>query len=266
MQDLILHLQTQLRDCKTPYLLAVSGGRDSIALLHLAHAAKLEIVVAHLDHALRENSSLDSDFVSEECQKLGTPFFAECIPVASIAKKRGWSLEEAARNVRYEFLSRVAKKNTCQTILTAHTLEDNAETVLMQLLRGTARATGIPARNGRVYRPLLGISKTALETYLLENNFTWREDPSNQDPQFTRNWVRLEILPRLVERFPNAAQRLARYAQIARDEDEFLEQLSALPEWTDLRLEQHVIQRRAIRKIFETHSIPTDYQHIENQT
>ena len=261
---LVTHLQTQLEEAKAPYLLAVSGGRDSIALLHLAHAAKLEIVVAHLDHNLRENSSLDADFVREECQKLNIPFFTERIAVSSIAQKRGWSLEEAARNVRYEFLSRTAKKNACQTILTAHTLEDNAETVLMQLLRGTARATGIPSRNGRVFRPLLGISKNELERYLLEHGLTWREDPSNQDTQFTRNWVRLEILPHLTERFPNAMQRLARYAQIARDEDEFLEQQANVSGWTDLRLEQQVIQRRAIRKILEQHNISTDYQHIES--
>jgi tRNA(Ile)-lysidine synthase len=261
---LVKQLKTQLENIPAPFLLAVSGGRDSIALLHLARAAKLEIVVAHLDHALRENSRLDANFVQEVCAELEIPFFSERIEVSSIAKKRGWSLEEAARNVRYEFLSRIAKKNTCQTILTAHTLEDNAETILMQLLRGTARAVGIPPRNGRIYRPLLEISKQQLEHYLLENNLPWREDPSNQDPTFTRNWVRLEILPRLIERFSNAAQRLARYAQLARDEDEFLEQQANVPNWTDLRLEQHVIQRRAIRKIFETHNIPVDYQHIEN--
>ncbi len=261
---LVTHLQTQLEQCKAPFLLAISGGRDSMALLHLAKAAKLEIVVAHLDHALRENSSLDADFVSRICANLGILFFTETILVSSIAEKRGWSIEEAARNVRYEFLSRTAKKNACQTILTAHTLEDNAETVLMQLLRGTARATGIPPRNARVFRPLLGISKNELERYLLEHGLTWREDPSNQDPKFTRNWVRLEILPRLTERFPNAMQRLARYAQNARDEDEFLEYLAVVPEWTDLRLEETIIQRRAIRKILEQHNIATDYQHIEN--
>jgi tRNA(Ile)-lysidine synthase len=264
MQDLVLHLKQQLETSKAPFLLAVSGGRDSMALLHLAHAAKLEIMVAHLDHALREDSSLDAEFVREVCTELEIPFFTERIPVSSIATKRGWSLEEAARNVRYEFLTRVAKKNLCQTILTAHTLEDNAETVLMQLLRGTARATGIPPRNARVYRPLLSVSKTQLEAYLLENNRTWREDPSNTDPSYTRNWVRLEILPRLTQRFPNATQRLARYATLARDEDAFLEQISNLPEWTDLRLEQTVIQRRYIRKILEQHKIPIDYQHLEN--
>ncbi len=257
-------LKTQLEDSKAPFLLAVSGGRDSMALLHLAHAAKLEICVAHLDHTLRENSSLDAEFVREVCAGLEIPFFSETIAVSSIATKRGWSLEEAARNVRYEFLSRVAKKNSCQTILTAHTLEDNAETILMQLLRGTAKATGIPPQNGRVFRPLLGISKTELETYLLEHGLTWREDPSNTSPQFTRNWVRLEILPRLTERFPNTVQRLARYATISRDEDTFLEQLSTIPVWTDLRLEQKAIQRRVIRKILEQSGVPIDYTHIES--
>jgi tRNA(Ile)-lysidine synthase len=246
-----------------PHLLAVSGGRDSMALLHLCHAAKHEIVVAHLDHALREDSSLDADFVRQVCQNLKILCITECIPIAPIAQKRGWSLEQAARNVRYEFLHRTAKKYGCQTILTAHTLEDNAETVMLQLLRGSGRATGIPKRNGRVLRPLLETSKTKLEGYLLDNHHTWREDPSNQDLQFTRNWLRLEILPRLTERFPNAVQALSNFAGINLAEDELLEQLSALPDHADLRLETQVIQRRAIRKLLEQAGIQADFWHIE---
>jgi tRNA(Ile)-lysidine synthase len=252
-----------LLESKPPYLLAVSGGRDSMALLHLCNAAKLEFVVAHLDHALREDSSQDADFVRQVCQNLEIGFVCERIEVASIAQKRGWSLEEAARNVRYEFLHRAAKKYGCNTILTAHTLEDNAETVLLQLLRGSGRATGIPKRNKRVLRPLLEISKTKLESHLLEQNFSWREDPSNQDQHFTRNWLRLEILPRLSERFPNATQALCNFATINQAEDALLERLSILPDHADLRLQSQAIQRRAIRQLLEQAGINADFWHIE---
>jgi tRNA(Ile)-lysidine synthase len=246
-----------------PYLLAVSGGRDSMALLHLCHAARLKIFVAHLDHALRPDSSLDANFVRQVCQNLNIPFVAERIEIAPIAKKRGWSLEEAARNVRYEFLHRHAKHHGCQTILTAHTLEDNAETVLLQLLRGSGRATGIPKQNGRVLRPLLETSKTTLETYLQKHHHTWREDPSNTDTRFTRNWLRQEILPRLQARFPQATHALSNFAAIASAEDDLLEQLSSLPDHANLRLEQHAIQRRAIRKILEKAGLQPDFLHIE---
>ena len=184
-------------------LLAVSGGRDSMALLHVMAETGIKISVAHLDHSIREDSSLDADFVREICKKLEIPFFTERVNIPEIAAKRGWGIEEAARKIRYDFLTRVAKKTNSSAILTAHHLEDNAETVLMQLLRGTARATGIPARRDRILRPLLEISKRELEAYLLERGLTWHEDSSNTDTTYTRNWVRLEIMPKFLERYPN---------------------------------------------------------------
>ncbi len=242
-------------------LLAISGGRDSMALLYLAKS--LDVVVAHLDHGLRVDSGLDAEFVQQAAFDLGKSFFSERIDVQGIATKRGWSLEEAARNVRYEFLARVAKAQGCQFILTAHTLEDCAETVLMQLLRGSGKATGIPPRFGRVLRPLLDVSKVLLEEFLLAQQLSWREDSSNANTKFTRNWVRLQVMPLLLERFPTASIALARYADIARDEHLLLEELSAVPAWTDLRLEHSVIQRRVIRKILEQAGVQTDFEHIE---
>ena len=257
------YLKQQLEPIKAPYLLAVSGGRDSVALLHLCHALKLKFTVAHLDHALRPDSSEDADFVRQVCANLGLPLITERINVAAIAAKRHWSLETAARHVRYEFLARVAKKSGCHTILTAHHLEDNAETVLLQLLRGSARAYGIAPRNRQVFRPLLGVSKTQLEQYLRQHHFVWREDSSNQDPQFTRNWLRLEVMPHLHQRYPKAAESLAQFARIARAEDDFLEQQAKLSDWTDLRLEPLPIQRRAIRKILEQAGLSPDFLHTE---
>ncbi len=245
-------------------LLAVSGGRDSIALLYLMLETGLPFSVAHLDHGIREDSSLDADFVRDTCSKLEIKFFSERVNILEIAAKRGWSLEEGARKIRYEFLTRVAKKTNSNAILTAHHLEDNAETVLMQLLRGTARATGIPARRGSILRPMLEISKVQLEQFMLELGLTWREDSSNTDTTYTRNWVRLEIMPKLLERYPKAAESLARFGTLAREEDAFLEELTArIPSWADLSLEPKVLQRRQIRRQLEGAGLNVDFAHLE---
>ena len=246
-------------------LLAVSGGRDSMALLHLMLETGLKISVAHLDHGIREDSSMDAAFVQEVCAKLEILFFCERVNIPEIAVKRGWGLEEAARKIRYDFLTRVAKKTNSSAILTAHHLEDNAETVLMQLLRGTARATGIPARRERVLRPLLEISKMELENFLLERGLTWREDSSNIDIKYTRNWIRHEVMPKLLERYPSAVQSLSRYGMLARDEDEFLENLiSRIPNWADRSKEPKVLQRRLIRSQLEKLGLDVDFAHLEN--
>lgn len=245
-------------------LLAVSGGRDSMALLYLMLEVGIPFSVAHLDHGIREDSSLDADFVCETCLKLEVQLFSERVNILEIAVKRGWSLEEAARKIRYEFLTRIAKETNSSAILTAHHLEDNAETVLMQLLRGTARATGIPLRRGLILRPLLEISKFELEQYLLERGLTWREDSSNTDPTYTRNWIRLEVMPKLLERFPKAAESLARYGTLARDEDAFLEEMTAkIPTWANLALEPKVLQRRQIRRQLENAGLNAAFAHLE---
>ncbi len=245
-------------------LLAVSGGRDSMALLHLMLEVGILFSVAHLDHGIREDSSLDADFVRETCLKLEKPFFSERVNIPQIAIRRGWSLEEAARKIRYEFLSRIAKKTNASAILTAHHLEDNAETVLMQLLRGTARSLGIPARRGLILRPLLEISKFDLELFLTERGLPWREDSSNTDTTYTRNWVRLEIMPKLLERYPKASESLARYGMLAREEDAFLEELTTkIPTWANLALEPKVLQRRQIRRQLEGAGLNVDFAHLE---
>jgi tRNA(Ile)-lysidine synthase len=245
-------------------LLAVSGGRDSMALLHLMLEVGISFSVAHLDHGIRADSSLDADFVREVCLKLEKPFFSERVNIPEIAAKRSWSLEEAARKVRYEFLTRTAKKSNSSAILTAHHLEDNAETVLMQLLRGTARSLGIPARRGLILRPMLEISKHELKKFLLERGLTWREDSSNTDVTYTRNWVRLELMPKLLERYPKAAESLARYGVLARDEDVFLEELVAkIPIWANLSREPKILQRRYIRRQFESAGLNVDFAHLE---
>jgi tRNA(Ile)-lysidine synthase len=249
---------------EAPVLVAVSGGRDSVALLHLAHQIGLQIAVAHLDHGIREGSSDDEAFVRDLCASLSVPFHTERVDVPVIAKKRGWGIEEAARTLRYAFLTRTAQRLDASAILTAHTQDDNAETLVMQLLRGTARATGIPARRDRILRPLLGVARAELEAFLLERKLTWREDPTNRDTHYNRNWVRLEVMPLLETRYPGAINALARYTQVSRDEDALLEELANLvPSWASWRDQAVPVQRRLIRRLLEAARVRTDLGHIE---
>ncbi len=255
------HLETGFETGRV--LVAVSGGRDSVALAHLLHP-RLEIAVAHLDHALRETSGEDAAFVGDLAAGLGVPFTTERVDVAAVAARQKRSLEDAARRVRYAFLTRAAKDLNCSAVLTAHTLEDNAETVLLQLLRGSARATGIPARRGRVLRPLLAVSKRELEVFLTAHGLPWREDESNRDPRLNRNWLRLEVLPLLEARYPGASAALARYAQVSGSEDALLEDLTqAVPSWADWAREPVAVQRRLIRAALEAANVSPDFAHLE---
>jgi tRNA(Ile)-lysidine synthase len=254
----------ELFQVDTPMLVAVSGGRDSVALLHLAHQIGLRVAVAHLDHGIREDSDEDAAFVRDLCLSLSVPFHTDRVNVPDLAKKRGWGLEETARKLRYAFLTRTAQELKSSAILTAHTQNDNAETIVMQLLRGTARATGIPARRDRILRPLLGTARAELEAFLVECNLPWRDDPTNQDTHYTRNWVRLEVLPLLETRYPAAIQSLARYTDISTDEDALLEEFAGLvPSWASWRDQPKPMQRRLIRRLLEAARVRTDHDHIE---
>ena len=244
-------------------LIAVSGGADSVALLHLLRG-QVDIAVAHLDHGLRKRSNQDAEFVADLAVRLELPFVTERVDVQRVADQRRWSLEDAARRVRYGFLTRSAKRLECDAILTAHTLSDNSETVLLQLLRGSARATGIPARRGRVLRPLLHTAKRELLAYLTAHQLAWCEDESNSDQRFTRNWLRHSVIPLLETRFPGALLALDRHAQLASAEDALLEDwASRVPDGFDWRLEQTAIQRRLIRRTLETAGVRVDFAHLE---
>jgi tRNA(Ile)-lysidine synthase len=246
-------------------LLAVSGGLDSVALLDLLRATGLDLMVAHLDHGIRPESAEDASFVQDLCSSLNLPCELERLNVPEIAAKRGWGLEEAARKLRYDFLTRAAKRTGSGAILTAHTMDDNAETVLMQLLRGTVRATGIPPRRDRILRPMLGISRAELLAHALDHGLRWREDASNADTRFRRNWIRHEVLPLLETRNPNVRGKLAEHAELMRSEDALLEDWAArVPSWADWRHEPISMQRRLIRRTLETASIVPDLEHIES--
>ncbi len=199
-------------------LVAVSGGADSVALLVAAVEAGLEVVAAHLDHGLRgAESRADARFVAELCGRLGLRLVADAADVGEVARRRGWNLEDAARRVRYEFLHRAAGEHGCGAIAVAHTRDDQAETLLLQLLRGSAVPAGMPERRGLVVRPLLGVPRAALRDFLSAQGHTWREDATNTDLRRSRAWLRHEVMPELEGRFPGAAARMAATAAGLRD-------------------------------------------------
>ncbi len=246
-----------------PLVLAVSGGGDSVALAHLVRRAERRAVVAHLDHALRPDSGEDLLFVRNLAQRLGFPFYGERVEVGRIARERGENLEALAREVRYAFLHRVAKEVGAKAILTAHTLDDQAETVLLKLLQGTARGLGIREKEGMVVRPLLPFAREELRAYLLALGEAWREDPTNQDLALDRNYLRLAVFPLLLERFPRAKEALARFARAQEEEEAFLEEMAAarllpdprflVPAYRALPLLRapEAVRRRALRRILE---------------
>ncbi len=186
------------------------------------------LVVAHLDHALRRGSRTDRAFVERHARNLGLEIHADRRDVAK-ARRRDESPEEAARRVRREFLLETGERRGCDGIVTGHTLDDQAETVLMRLARGAGAAglAGIPESSGPFVRPLLGLERVALREWLRRRKLEWREDPSNRNLRFDRNRVRRRLIPLLEEHLnPRAARHLAHAARMLRDDAEYLDRVA----------------------------------------
>lgn len=273
--SLLTRLQPFLPVTGGPVVAAVSGGSDSVTLLHLLAAAGAAVVVAHLDHGLRPNSDQDAQFVTNLASAMGFVAVVERVDVARIARQKKQNLEATARTLRYAFLTRVARQHQAQVIFTAHTLNDQAETVLLQLLRGTAQAVGIRARVGRVCRPLLTSTRQELQEYLNQQQLLWREDPTNADENLDRNYLRHRVLPALLERFPAALTQLERYAHSQQVQQDTLNHLGAQVVWTDQRWPvpayrispllgaQPAVRKQALKQILQAHHIPLSAAHLQ---
>ncbi len=210
------------------WLVALSGGSDSVAALRLLLAAGRDVVAGHVDHGLRPASTEDARFVAELCASLGVRLASTSVDVSSVAGRRGWNLEDAARRVRYEFLHRAARDLGADGIVVAHTRDDQAETFLRQALRGAAFPAGMPRRRGLVVRPLLEASRAELREYLVALGQPWREDETNLDVVGQeRAWLRHEVMPVLTRRYPRAAAGLARTAAGIADARDALRSVAA---------------------------------------
>lgn len=187
-------------------VLALSGGPDSVYLLHKLRKKGLKIIAAHFNHKIRSNDSdLDQKFCKKLCKKLKIEFETENFDVKKYAKAKKMNLEEAARKKRYEFLAKIKEKHNAKYIVTAHHADDNIETFLMNFLRG-AGLNGLKAmqtQNNDLIRPLLTTSKQEILEYLKIYKLKYRLDKTNNDPKLTRNKLRLEVIPKLKEIQPN---------------------------------------------------------------
>ncbi len=207
-----------------PVAVALSGGRDSVVLLHLLRFAVRDMVpdvrAIHVDHGMRPDSASDALWVAGLCRAWAVPLESGVLPEVPAD-------EDAARALRYAFLRRAAARSGNAVVATAHHADDQAETVLFRLARGAGPAglVGIRERAPGLVRPLLAFSGEELGRYARERRISWREDPSNRDRSRARNALRLDVLPALEDAVPGAARALARMATIAADEERVWERL-----------------------------------------
>ncbi|HEU4929735.1 MAG TPA: tRNA lysidine(34) synthetase TilS [Candidatus Krumholzibacteria bacterium] len=225
-------------------VVAVSGGADSMALLEAlrrpddlgyrddhGERPSRRLVVAHFDHKLRADSARDAEHVADYAHQHDLQFVLGSGDVARRARATRRSIEEAARDARYEFFAETATRLRIPAVLTAHTRSDVVETVLMRILRGTGRygLAGIPVRRDIFYRPLTSVTRGDTVDYCAARGVSFVDDPTNADTRFFRNRVRLEILPELRAVFPKIDESLYRMAMYARDEREEFE--ATADEW-----------------------------------
>ena len=218
---------------------AVSGGADSVALLRALHAANVTpkdalgvgLSAVHVHHGIRgPQADADQIFVGNLCDRLQIPLHLHHADVPARARDRAETLEEAAREVRYTCFRALIASGEADAVLTAHTMDDQTETVLMKLLRGawTDGLGGIHpivqvhtpgGRSGRILRPLLPCRRSEIELYLQSLGQPWRDDESNADPAFTRNRLRHQLLPQLRDFNPSLDQTLSNLAELAREDE-----------------------------------------------
>lgn len=211
-------------------VVGVSGGPDSMTLLSILLKLKeefhLKIYVAHVNHMLRENAIKDEEYVKEFCQKNNIEIFIKKANISEIAQKEKIGLEEAGRNIRYNFFEEVLKNTKSNKIAIAHNLNDKAETIIMNTLRGSGVSglKGIEAKRKKYIRPLIEIERYEIEKYCIENKINPRHDESNDDNTYTRNKIRNIVIPYIKNEFnPNIIKTLNRLSEIIKEEDEYVQ-------------------------------------------
>lgn len=212
-------------------VVGVSGGADSVALLVslLSASQKMgfSVYAAHLNHCIRENGAVaDEQFVRELCEFYGVPLFCESVDVPYLASKNGETVEQAGRNVRYDFLERARIRFGADKIAVAHHMDDQAESILLHLIRGSGLAglTGMQVKRGKIIRPLLFIRRKQIEDYLQDNGIVYHTDETNLVADGSRNKLRLEIIP-YIEKNLNGAivPTLCRLGDILKKDEDYLD-------------------------------------------
>ncbi|MFC1517829.1 tRNA lysidine(34) synthetase TilS [Candidatus Margulisiibacteriota bacterium] len=220
---------------KDGILLGVSGGCDSITMLDLFLKIKdemnISLGIAHLNHGLRgKKADHDEKYVADLAEKNDLAFYNKKVDVKALAKEQALSLEDAARRARYDFFKTICTKQKLNKIALAHTQDDQTETILLNISRGTGLSglTGMPQRRKltdsiEIVRPLLDFTKADLQKYCKANKLTWREDHTNNDLDLSRNRIRKEIIPKLKKLNPNLNSTFQKMSEVVAKEDEYLE-------------------------------------------
>lgn len=210
-------------------LVGYSGGADSTCLVHLLHRAGVDFVAAHLHHGQREEADKEMALCEAFCQELDVPFASGRADVPRLAADLKIGLEEAGRQARYGFFNQAAFRLGCELIATAHTKTDHIETTLLNIARGAGLngLAGIQQRRDNVIRPLLIFSREETRAYCEEHGLWFHDDPANGDLSFSRARVRHRILPELEAINPSADDAIVRLAEIAEEEDRFLNGMAA---------------------------------------
>lgn len=210
--------------------IAVSGGSDSMALLHYAFnnekSLGIKVIALNVEHGIRGKTSVsDSLFVKEYCRKYGIPLLEYKVNSLKKAKAEKLTVEQAARILRYECFYDAINSGKCDVIATAHHLRDNFESVLFNLFRGTGikGLKGINDYDGKIIRPFIKVSKAEIESYIKENAIPFVTDETNFDENLTRNFIRQNIIPKIEQVFPEAESCIARLSESAKIDDEYLE-------------------------------------------
>ena len=269
-------------------LVALSGGPDSVCLLHVLKNLKdefrLDLHALYVDHGLRPDEAPgEIEFCEKLCKKLDLPFITKSIDVKSYAQEKGLNRQEAARELRYQVFEETALESNARKIALGHTADDQAETLLMRLFRGSGPTglSGIPSVRGKFIRPLIEIERQQIEMYLQEEKIDFIVDSSNLREDYLRNKVRLSLIPMIKEVNPNIIETLSRTAAILREEERYFGILVTktlmrlMSRKTDSRIElflspleamEKVILRRTLRRaIEETRGLRgIDFIHIED--
>ena len=214
-------------------VIGVSGGPDSMTLLNILNNIKekwnIKLYVAHINHMMRKEADEETEYVKEFCAKIKVDFFAKRIKVEEEAKRLKIGTEEAGRNIRYAFFEEIAKKVGANKIATAHNSNDNAETILMNLLRGTS-VSGLKGiekvRDEKFIRPIIECNRNEIEAYCRENNLDPKYDKTNYENIYTRNKIRNLLIPYLQKEFnPNIIEGLNRLSSLASEEEQFINKI-----------------------------------------
>ncbi len=230
-------------------VLGVSGGPDSICMLNILNFIRndknlhidFDIIVAHINHMIREEAKDDEEFVKKFCKEINIPFYSKSIDVKKIANNNKIGTEEAGRNARYNFFEEILNKTNSNKIAIAHNKNDKVETIIMNILRGSGISglRGIESiKNNKYIRPLIECERFEIEQYCKENEIDARIDRTNFENIYTRNKIRNVVIPYIKEEFnPNIIQTIDRLSDLIKEEDEFIENI-VIDKYRELIIEE----------------------------